>query len=580
MSNGQATFGIDIVANDKTLKGKKSAEKNLGQIPKNLAAINKRQTQESERTVTGSSRRLIRTFGQVEQSFARAFGGRGLTSGIASRISGITEAASAAGSGLGEAAAAGGVLEAAMGGVAVAVGATVGILGAAAVAAFKLADGWAAGAASIGRTAEILGVGTKAFQEFQLAAERAGVDRGTAAAAVGGISQSLNDAVYGRNAQAAGMLNFLGIKNEMNSDGTVNVAAMLPKIADAIQRQNSSGRRQVAKAFGISDAALPAFIQGGAALTAEMQDTDATGMVNSDAQIEMAKRLHHRHIKGFQTLQGQVMNRAGAATAGAADNVESWLSSTAKSLFGSSQTNEHAARTTDRAAQTTDRAAQTLHHAADKIDRAADRMGGAVGGRGGAMTSMADAVRAAQAAERKWGVPASISLGQYQLESSGGRNMPRGSNNPFGMKARAGDPYVWAWTHEDDAQGRSYKTRAKFRVFDSLEQAFDEHARLLATAGVYRNARAATTINDYADRLQGTYATDHGYAKALKGTIHARHFEDYDGGRNAPGEIPVKVDVTLHGGSRGDSVRVKAGRGQRPAVSHSFAPTYQAVHGG
>jgi flagellum-specific peptidoglycan hydrolase FlgJ len=221
--------------------------------------------------------------------------------------------------------------------------------------------------------------------------------------------------------------------------------------------------------------------------------------------------------------------------------------------------------------------ARLNEHAAQQMDRAATRFSEA--SRGGTMATTADAVRAAQAAERRWGVPASIQLGQFQLESGGGRHMPRGSNNPFGMKARAGDPFVWARTREV-YNGVSRYVMQKFRVFRTLDESFDEHAKLLATAGVYRRARSAPNVDAYADALTGTYATDPHYGSSLKRTIRARHLTDYDGGRNAPSEVPVRVDVHLHGGKPGDRVHVKAGSGSAPAVSHALTPVFQPVHGG
>ena len=61
-----------------------------------------------------------------------------------------------------------------------------------------------------------------------------------------------------------------------------------------------------------------------------------------------------------------------------------------------------------------------------------------------------DIIAAAREAQRKWKIPASISLAQWALESGWGRHMPPGSNNPFGMKARPGDPFVTVRTREQD----------------------------------------------------------------------------------------------------------------------------------
>src|SRR5206468_4002908 len=59
-----------------------------------------------------------------------------------------------------------------------------------------------------------------------------------------------------------------------------------------------------------------------------------------------------------------------------------------------------------------------------------------------------DIVHYAVAAKAKWKVPASISLGQWALESDWGNAMPDGSNNPFGVKATPGGPSAKATTIE------------------------------------------------------------------------------------------------------------------------------------
>lgn len=569
-----AKLNVAITSSDQTDKGAKSAEKRLGKVPKTVGNLNRKAAEETEKSVGKSSSRMVRTFGEVEKAAARVFGGRSVTSGITSRLGGITQAASALGSGLGEASAAGGALEGTIGAVGIAAAGTIGVLAAAAYGAFKLADGWAKGAASIGRTADIIGVSTKALQEFTLAAERVGVDRGTAGGAAGGLSQALNDAKYGRNNDVLALLGKMGIKMQLNEDGTVNVGAMLPAIAEAMKRNNSSGRRTAARILGIPDAALPAFTQGGAALSADMADAGANGVVLDDEAIAKGKRLQRRHAIFGQVVKDPATNAAGETAADDLDAVETKGISVGRAVVAmlqGGQTNEHAAKVSDHAAQTMDRAA-------DKMERAASRVGG-----GGAIGLTRDAIAAAQAGERKYGVPAAITLGQYGLESGFGRRMPRGSNNPFGIKAKAGEPFVRSSTHEN-INGRSVKMMQKFRVFSSIAEAFDAHAQLLAKGKYYAKARAAGSLDQYAEELgSGTsrdprYATDPAYGQKLRGVIRRNHLDGYGGGGSAP--IPVRVEVDIRGGGPGTKAKVIAGHGPRPAVSHAMSAGYNPVRGG
>jgi hypothetical protein len=137
-------------------------------------------------------------------------------------------------------------------------------------------------------------------------------------------------------------------------------------------------------------------------------------------------------------------------------------------------------------------------------------------------------VDAAVASRRRWNVPASITIAQWVVESAWGAAMPPGSNNPFGIKARNGEPAVESPTREVVA-GVDVTEVDKFRKFDSLAEAFDEHGRLLATGTTYKTAMALVRDPDaFADALTGVYATDPQYGNTLKWVIHNFNFIRYD----------------------------------------------------
>ncbi|MCW6511001.1 glycoside hydrolase family 73 protein [Lichenifustis flavocetrariae] len=138
-------------------------------------------------------------------------------------------------------------------------------------------------------------------------------------------------------------------------------------------------------------------------------------------------------------------------------------------------------------------------------------------------------IAAAQASQKRWNIPASVSLAQWALESAWGRSMPSQSNNPFGIKARLGQPAVTAETCEV-VSGRTLRLPQRFRQFPDLSSAFDEHGRLLATARVYGPARAVRHDGRaFARALQGRYATDPGYAVHLIALIDAHDLTRFDG---------------------------------------------------
>ncbi len=131
-----------------------------------------------------------------------------------------------------------------------------------------------------------------------------------------------------------------------------------------------------------------------------------------------------------------------------------------------------------------------------------------------------EVVDAAVQSKLKWSIPASITMAQWAVESAWGAAMPPDSNNPFGIKARAGEPSVESMTREV-IDGQSETLQQPFRKFDSLADAFDAHGRLLATGAPYKKAMEFKDDPDaFADALTGVYATDPNYGTTLKYVIH------------------------------------------------------------
>lgn len=139
-----------------------------------------------------------------------------------------------------------------------------------------------------------------------------------------------------------------------------------------------------------------------------------------------------------------------------------------------------------------------------------------------------DVIAAAQAAQLKWSVPASVTIAQWAIESGYGRHMPAGSNNPFGIKAVAGQPSVAAMTTEV-LHGRSVRMTQRFRKFATIAQAFDLHGQLLHDGRPYLAAmRLVGHPEDFANALTGVYATDPHYGRSLIAVMHANDLAKYD----------------------------------------------------
>jgi Mannosyl-glycoprotein endo-beta-N-acetylglucosaminidase len=139
-----------------------------------------------------------------------------------------------------------------------------------------------------------------------------------------------------------------------------------------------------------------------------------------------------------------------------------------------------------------------------------------------------DVINAATASRVHWNVPASITLAQWVVESAWGAVMPPDSNNPFGIKATPDQPGVESPTREV-VSGSSVTIMARFRRFESVAEAFDQHGKLLATNPTYKPAMALVEdVDAFADALTGVYATDPQYGFTLKWVIHNYGFTRYD----------------------------------------------------
>jgi len=155
-----------------------------------------------------------------------------------------------------------------------------------------------------------------------------------------------------------------------------------------------------------------------------------------------------------------------------------------------------------------------------------------------------DIIAAAQASQAKWGIPASVILAQWALESEWGAKVS-GKCNFGGIKAKVKDdvfPYVPGTplepatlcpTHED-FQGKRVPCKAWFKDFDSPEAYFDRHGKLLATGKPYAKARALLPDPDkFAAALTGVYATGAGYGGILRDIMRGSNLYRFDTGAKA-----------------------------------------------
>ena len=149
----------------------------------------------------------------------------------------------------------------------------------------------------------------------------------------------------------------------------------------------------------------------------------------------------------------------------------------------------------------------------------------------------------ALATQKKYGVPASVTLGQILVESSG--SFPGGlsglaynDNNLFGVKA--GSSWTGAkvrYLTTEEVNGKPVKVYAWFRKYNSIAESIEDHGRLLATSTYTNVTKGAKDLNDYIDKMLSVYATGSAYPAQLKAYIKQYNLTQYDDGSFPTGDL-------------------------------------------
>lgn len=164
------------------------------------------------------------------------------------------------------------------------------------------------------------------------------------------------------------------------------------------------------------------------------------------------------------------------------------------------------------------------------------------------------AIVAAQESELRTGLWTSLTVAQWALESAYGTHAP--GNNPFGIKFRknrhkqkqllwthevvpAGGLAQWKKNHPELIVEKSLpggmvfvKIQAAFAKFDSLAEAFADHAWLLQNGAGYKPAWEAHKADrepfEFIGEMAEAYATDPNYAQKVNAVIVERELLRFD----------------------------------------------------
>jgi hypothetical protein len=127
-----------------------------------------------------------------------------------------------------------------------------------------------------------------------------------------------------------------------------------------------------------------------------------------------------------------------------------------------------------------------------------------------------EVARGAMATQRRYGVPASVTIAQAIDESAWGQSvLATTDHNLFGIKG-TGPAGADVQPTQEFINGQLVNTTASFRIYHDVAQSIDAHARLLARSGDYAGAMSQRHNPDaFAAALTGVYATDPQYGAKL-----------------------------------------------------------------
>jgi flagellum-specific peptidoglycan hydrolase FlgJ len=177
--------------------------------------------------------------------------------------------------------------------------------------------------------------------------------------------------------------------------------------------------------------------------------------------------------------------------------------------------------------------------------------------------------RGAMASQRKYGVPASVTIAQAIDESGWGQSiLATGDNNLFGIKG-TGPAGTDVQPTQEVINGSVVSTTAPFRVYHSIAESIDAHGKLLARSGDYAAAMSVRhDPNAFAAALTGVYATDPQYGTKLIQLMRDYHLYRYDAAAGSTRAGPAGAAS----GAAAPARHRHGGRTARPASAAAPGP--------
>ncbi|MEO6920529.1 MAG: hypothetical protein ABI171_16225 [Collimonas sp.] len=151
-----------------------------------------------------------------------------------------------------------------------------------------LATEWGRLGSEITRVAASIGMPAAALMSLQGAAQAVGVSSQELSGGLKSLGDTMEDALYGRNQAALGMLNRLGIGIHKTAEGSIDAAHGMKDLANSIAGiKNAQVQGLVARTFGM-EALLPLLRKGAVGIEEYQRKVDELGGVRSQAAIDAA----------------------------------------------------------------------------------------------------------------------------------------------------------------------------------------------------------------------------------------------------------------------------------------------------
>jgi lysozyme len=154
----------------------------------------------------------------------------------------------------------------------------------------------------------------------------------------------------------------------------------------------------------------------------------------------------------------------------------------------------------------------------------------------------------AQAAQKKYGVLASLTIAQAILESGWGQHAI--ANNLFGIKTNGSTGPTVTVSTKEFVNGEYINTSASFRAYDTLASSVEDHGKFISENARYKNLIGCTDYIKTCQFIQQDgYATEPDYSVQLQGIIHQYNLVSFDTIAPQAASVTVKHTEAIKSGS-------------------------------